>query len=102
MRTCRRHSFARGRALMKTGTGDYTYELIDDFAKLPEGETFGLISRVTTDSQNRLYVFQRKDPAVLVFDQNGKFLHSWGTGFKRPHGFKIVGDRAYLVDQVGC
>lgn len=87
---------------MKTGTGEYTYELIDDFAKLPEGQTFGLISRVTTDSQSRLYVFQRKDPAVLVFDSHGKFLHSWGGEFKRPHGFKIVGDRAYLVDQVGC
>ncbi len=88
---------------MKVGTGDYTYELIEDFAKLPAGETFGMISRVTTDSKNRLYIFQRKDPAVLVFDQNGKFLHSWGSGlFKRPHGFRIVNDIAYLTDQLDC
>ncbi len=88
---------------MKVGAGQYTYELIEDFAKLPEGETFGVISRVTTDEENRLYVFQRKDPAVLVFNTDGKFSHSWGVGaFKRPHGFKIVGDRAYLVDQVDC
>jgi sugar lactone lactonase YvrE len=88
---------------MKVGAGKYTYELIEDFAKLPEGETFGLISRVTTDSQNRLYVFQRKDPAVLVFDRDGKFLRSWGTGeFKRAHGLKIVGDFAYATDQVDC
>lgn len=88
---------------MKVGAGKYTYELIEDFAKLPEGETFGTISRVTTDSRNRLYVFQRKDPAVLVFDQDGKFLHSWGTGqFKRAHGFKIANDLAYVTDQVDC
>lgn len=87
---------------MRVGAGQYTYELTEDFAKLPEGETFGLISRVTTDEENRLYVFQRKDPAVLVFNADGKFSHSWGVGFKRPHGFKIVGDRAYLVDQVDC
>lgn len=85
---------------MKVGAGEYTYELIEDFAKLPEGQTFGTISRVTTDSQHRLYVFQRKDPAVLIFDQNGKFLSSWGAGlFKRAHGFKIANDVIYLTDQ---
>ena len=85
---------------MKVGSGEYTYELIEDFAKLPEGQTFGLISRVTSDAENRIYVFQRKDPAVLIFDRSGKFLSSWGNGvFKRAHGFKIVGDRAYVTDQ---
>jgi hypothetical protein len=44
---------------MKVGTGKYTYELVENFAKLPDGESFGLISRVTADSRNRLYVFQR-------------------------------------------
>src|SRR3972149_755410 len=88
---------------MEVGAGEYIYELVEDLAKLPEGETFGLISRVTTDSQNRLYVFQRKDPAVLVFDREGKFLRSWGAGeFKRAHGLKIVGDVAYVTDQVDC
>jgi DNA-binding beta-propeller fold protein YncE len=85
---------------MTVGNGKYTYDLVENFAKLPDGESFGLISRVTTDSRNRLYVFQRKDPAVLVFDPDGKFLHSWGSGaFKRAHGFKIVDDVAYVVDQ---
>ena len=72
--------------MMKVGTGSHTYELVENFAKLPDGETFGLISRVTTDSRNRLYVFQRKYPAVLVFGHEGAFLHSWGSGqFKRAH-----------------
>ena len=91
---------ATERLIMKVGTGKYAYELVENFAKLPDGETFGLISRVTTDSRNRLYVFQRKDPAVLVFDAEGNFLHSWGSGqFKRAHGFKIVDDVAYVTDQ---
>jgi hypothetical protein len=86
---------------MKVGSNGYTYELVEDFAKLPEGETFGLISRLATDSQDRLYVFQRKDPPVLVFDSDGKFLRSWGSGqFKRPHGFKIVDDLVYMTDQL--
>jgi sugar lactone lactonase YvrE len=85
---------------MQVGSGNYTYEFIEDFAKLPEGQTFGNISRVTTDSQHRLYVFQRKDPAVLIFDKNGQYVSSWGAGlFKRAHGFKIVNDLIYLTDQ---
>ena len=85
---------------MKVGSGEYTYKLIEDFAKLPEGQSFGLISRVTADAEDRLYVFQRKDPAVLIFGREGNFLSSWGAGqFKRAHGFKIVGDRAYVTDQ---
>ena len=88
---------------MEVGTGAHTYELIENFAQLPAGETFGTISRVTTDSRNNLYVFQRKDPAVVVFDPGGKFLRSWGAGeFKRAHGFKIVNDIAYVTDQVDC
>lgn len=85
---------------MNVGSNGYTYELVEDFAKLPEGETFGVISRLATDSVGRLYVFQRKEPSVVVFDTYGSFLHSWGTGFKRPHGFKIVDDLVYLTDQL--
>ena len=85
---------------MRVGTGKYQYELVENFAKLPEGESFGLISRLTTDSQGRLFVFQRKDPAVLIFDRDGNFVKSWGHGeFKRAHGFKIVDDLVYVTDQ---
>ncbi len=85
---------------MQVGTGQYQYEVIEDFARLPQGESFGLISRVATDSKNQLYVFQRKDPAMLVFDANGAYLRSWGAGlFRRAHGLRIVNDVAYITDQ---
>ena len=67
----------------KVGTGEYTYELIRDFLKLPTGESFGMVSRVATDSQDRVYVFQRKDPPVVVFDRDGKYLGAWGS--RRGH-----------------
>ena len=35
------------------GTGKYTYEFIENWAKLPPGETFGNTSAVATDSQDR-------------------------------------------------
>ncbi len=75
--------------MAQIGTGEYTYELIPDFFKLPNGETFGLVSRVAADAQDRVYVFQRKDPPVVVFDRDGKYLGAWGSGeVTDPHGLK--------------
>ena len=51
------------------GTGEYTYRLEQDWAKLPPGEEFGTVSAVATDSQDRVYALQRKDPPVLVLSQ---------------------------------
>ena len=86
--------------MAQLGTGDYTYELIRDFLKLPNGEKFGLVSRVATDSQDRVYVFQRKDPPVVVFDRDGTYLGAWGTGeVSDPHGLKIVDDVVYTTDR---
>ena len=77
-----------------------TYELIRDFLKLPDGERFGLVSRVATDSQDRVYVFQRKNPPVVVFDRDGKYLGAWGAGeVTDPHGLKIVDDVVYTTDR---
>ena len=64
--------------IAQVGTGKYTYELIRDFCKLPAGQSFELVSGVAADAQDRVYVFQRKDPPVVVFDRDGKYLGAWG------------------------
>ena len=79
-----------------------TYEAIEDFPKLPAGETLGVVSTVATDSQDNLYVFQRKDPVMMVFDRDGNFLNSWGNGaVESPHGMTIVNDLIYITDREG-
>jgi len=82
------------------GTGKYTYRVIQDWAKLPDGETFGQTIAVAADSQDRVYVVQRKDPPVLVFDHDGSFLTSWATGaITNPHGIYIDDkDKIYIAD----
>ena len=80
--------------------GEYKYDVIRDFFKSPDGEPFGLISRVAADDQDNIYVFQRRDPPVVVFDRNGKHIASWGTGaVADPHGLKIVGGTVYTTDR---
>ena len=82
------------------GTGKYTYTLIQDWAKLPAGETFAMVSAVATDAQDRVYAFQRNDPPIAVFDRQGKFLTSWGNGaFLFAHGIFIANDTVYLTDR---
>ncbi len=76
------------------------YEKIPDFFKLPAGMEMGVVSRVAADDQDRIYVFQRKDPPVLVFRSTGEYLGSWGSGdVHDPHGLKIVGDTVYTTDR---
>ena len=86
--------------MAQVGTGEYSYELIPNFLKMPPGEALGIVSRVATDAQDRVYVFQRKNPPVVVFDRDGKYLGSWGSGeVTDPHGLKIVDDIVYTTDR---
>jgi len=87
-------------ATATVGTDKLTYELAQDFPKLPDGESFAVVSTVTTDSQDNLYVFQRKDPPVVVFDRDGNYLNAWGhCAFNSPHGMSISDDVVYLTDR---
>ena len=59
-----------------------------------------MVSRVATDLQDRVYVFQRKDPPVVVFDRRE---NTWAPGaageVTDPHGLKIVDDVVYTTDR---
>jgi hypothetical protein len=86
--------------MTQVGTGAHTYELVRDFLKMPPGQSLGIVSRVATDSQDRVYVFQRKDPPVVVFNRDGTYLGAWGSDLiADPHGLKIVGDTVYTTDR---
>ena len=84
----------------RLGTGDYVYEELAHWAKLPEGWTFREVADVAVDSRDRVYVFNRGEHPVMVFEQDGTFVGSWGEGlFTRPHGVTLGPDETlYCVD----
>jgi len=88
---------------IRLGSGEFTYEVIVDWAKLPQGWSFHEVADVAVDSEDRVYVFNRGEHPMIVFDRDGNFLASWGEGlFKRPHGLTIGPDNTlYCVDDVG-
>jgi len=84
----------------KMGSGDFNYEVLLDWAKLPEGWSFLEVVDVAVDSQDKVFVFCRGKHPLIVFDREGNFLYSWGEGqFQRPHGITISPDGSlYCVD----
>ena len=79
------------------GTGSYTYEMVEDWAKLPAGWTLGQTA-IVTDSQDRVYLFNRSEHPLIVLDRDGNFLSSWGEGvLTDAHGMYIdADDNLYL------
>src|SRR5262245_29173153 len=78
-----------------------TYQLVKDWAKLPAGTQFGVMSAVATDAKGTVYVFQREPSKIIVFDSDGNYLKSWGDGeFPAAHGLRILNDGAiWLTDR---
>ena len=83
---------------MTYGSGNYQYEVVEGWGQIPQ---LGLVSGVACDSEDNVYVFNRSpQPAVLVFEREGRFLTSWGENlFKNPHGIWVSpNDEIYTTD----
>jgi hypothetical protein len=78
------------------GAGKHTYEAIHDWGELPAGIKYGNTHGVVEDSQGHIYVHHtvhatsESADSMVVFDENGKFVKSWGKEFKGgAHGLHI-------------
>lgn len=83
------------------GSGPHTFEVHDNWAKLPEGWEMSAAG-VTVDSHDRVYCFNRSaDHPVIIFDRDGDCLSSWGAGlFAFPHTIRVdAQDNLWLVDR---
>lgn len=78
--------------MARVGAGNYTYELIENWAQLPTGWTLGQTG-IVTDSRDRVYLFNRSDHPLIVLESDGTFLNSWGEGvLSSAHGMFIDPD----------
>lgn len=78
------------------GNGEYRYEVIHNWPRLPDRLQWQTTQDVTLDSENNLYVMHQglSDSAdrdtILVFDPQGNFIRSFGSEFHGGgHGIEI-------------
>lgn len=83
------------------GTGQHIYEVEHPFGTLSSGLSWGNTSHVTTDSSGKVYVYQRKDPPILIFGGEGHLLGSWGDNqLMDAHGiFMTPNDEVFVCDR---
>lgn len=78
---------------VELGSGTYRYRVDGDWGRLPPGWELIDAAGVAVDAQDNVYVFNRGEHPMIVFDREGNFLRSWGEGvFKSAHGVHIGPD----------
>ena len=84
----------------RLGSEDYIYEELADWAQLPDGWSFKEVADVVVDAQDRVYVFNRGEHPMIIFEPDGSFVASWGEDlFARAHGVTVGPDgMLYCVD----
>ena len=88
---------------MDMSSGSYRYRVVEGWGVGPHGyDPNGMVAGVAVDSDDRVYAFRRTpEPAVLVYEGDGRFLHSWGEGiFAEPHAIWVdAQDHVYCTDR---
>src|SRR6516225_2600476 len=78
------------------GEGEHQYECIHDWGELPSNIKYGNTHSVIEDSQGHIYIHHtvhatsQSSDAVVVFDDKGKFVRSFGPMFRGgAHGMHL-------------
>jgi DNA-binding beta-propeller fold protein YncE len=88
--------------MVALGTESFTYQVVENWAKLPDGYSFKEVGGVGVDAQDNVYVFNRGAHPMMVFDRGGNFLRSWGEGiFPRAHGITMAPDDTMFLSDDG-
>jgi DNA-binding beta-propeller fold protein YncE len=82
------------------GGGDFAYRVDTNWERLPPGFSHLDVSGLAVDSEDRVFVFNRSENPVMIYEPDGRFGGSWGKGiFENPHGIRIgPDDSVYCVD----
>jgi NHL repeat len=82
------------------GSGAFSYRVVRDWGTLPDGWSLRDVAAVGVDRCDQVYVFNRGEHPMVVFDREGNFLRSWGEGlFHHAHGIHIApDDTIYCTD----
>jgi hypothetical protein len=79
------------------GEGEHRYEVLHNWARLPDKYTWQTTHNVAVDREGLLYVIHEgrenlKDhPSIFVFDDQGRFVRAFGNQFQGGgHGLEVI------------
>ena len=90
--------------LIPQNAPELDYVAVAEPLSFPAGTTLaGAAASVAFDSKGHLFVLTRGNPSLFEFDNNGKFIRSFGEGlFTRSHGLRIDRDGNIWATDVGA
>lgn len=59
------------------GSGQWSFEVHENWAKIPDGIVLGDCAAVGVDSRDNVYAFNRGEHPVAVFGKDGSLLRTW-------------------------
>lgn len=72
------------------GSGDHTFELIDNWPQLPDHIHFGNTHAVQETADGRIFIHHTGHESTCIFDPDGKFIESWGNEYAgTAHGMDL-------------
>lgn len=85
-----------------TSSHNLSFEVIEGWEQLPAGYAHQDVCGVSVDSDDRVYIINRGQPRLMVYERDGSFVGSWGEGLFSPrtHGVTVgPNDEVYCVDE---
>lgn len=85
------------------GSGDFIYERVEEWPRLPTKWTVGQVG-IAIGSGGLVYLFNRSDHPMIVVTRDGEFVESWGEGvLTSAHGIFIDrNDRLFADRRLAC
>ena len=88
---------------IQTGNGEWTYNVVEGWGRLPEGKVFGgTHGAIATDRSGALYVSTQSDTGVLVYSPDGKLIRTIANQYPEVHSlvYAVEGGIEYFYATV--
>jgi len=74
---------------LRTGNGEWTYDVVPHWGLLPAGRTFGgTHGGIASDKFGNLYVSTQSDTGILVYNKDGKLLKTIANEYPEVHSLQ--------------
>lgn len=80
-----------GGAVMQTGNGEWTYQVVPHWGHLPSGTLFGgTHGGIATDKSGHVYISTQSETGILIYSRDGELLKTIANEYPEVHSIVYV------------